>query len=122
MNEVAPSRSPGGDKIVFSDGFLQHGTVGAGSGSFFRQPSFAQSVERGLQNGFARGQPFDAKLGIEAASLCEGSLRAIHIAFQRVGGGEIQVRKPNAKPGVDRLVGSLDCGVEMAEAEFSVRH
>jgi hypothetical protein len=121
LNEVTPSRSPGEDKIVFSDGFLQDGTVGVGSPSFFRQPSFAQSIERGLQNRFAGGQPFDAKLGIEAASLGEGGLRPIYIAFERVGGGKIQVTIENTITGVDRPVGFVDCGVQMAEAEFSVR-
>jgi len=80
-----------------------------------------QRVERGLQNRFVPDQPIDAELGIEAASFGEGGLRLIYLAFQRVGGGEIQVRIENTITGVDRLVGFVDRGVEMAEAEFSVR-
>ncbi len=88
--------------------------------SLLRQSRLAQGVERGLQNRFAPDQPFDAELGIEAASFREGGLRLIYIAFQRVGGGEIQVGIPITPTGVDRLVGFVDRRVEMAEAEFSV--
>ena len=57
--------------------------------SLLRQPRLTQRVERRLQNRFAPDQPFDAELGIEAASFGEGGLRLIYVAFQRVGGGEI---------------------------------
>ena len=88
--------------------------------SLLRQPRLAQRVERGLQKRFAPDQPFDAELGVEAESFGEGGLRLIYIAFQRVGGGEILVSIENTITGVDRLVGFVDRGVEMAEAEFSV--
>jgi len=38
-------------------------------------------------NRFAPDQPFDAELGIKAASFGEGGLRVVYITFQRVGGG-----------------------------------
>jgi hypothetical protein len=97
---------------------IRPGNAG-GLRSLLRQPRLAQRVERGLQNRFAPDQPFDAELGIEAESFGERGRRLIHIAFQPVGGGEIQVRIPVAITGVDRLVGFVDRGVEMAEAELS---
>jgi hypothetical protein len=90
--------------------------------SLLRQPRLAQRVERGLHKRFRPDQPFDAELGIEAASFGEGGLRLIYIAFQREGGGEILVRIERTSTCVDRLVGFVDRGVEMAEAEFSARH
>jgi hypothetical protein len=75
-------------------------------------------VAPGIDIDFAQ---LDGQLWIDVASLCERNLRLIYVAFQRVGGGEIQIRIEKAKTGVDRFLGFVYRGVEMADAEFS-RH
>src|SRR5271166_1013085 len=90
--------------------------------SHLRQSRLAQRVEPGLQVGLAPGQPFDAELGIETASFGQSGLRLVHVAFERVRGGQIEVRVKNLPSRVDRLAAFFDYGVEMTEAEFGVGH
>jgi hypothetical protein len=73
-----------------------------------------------LPKGLALGQPFDAELGIETASFGQSGLRLVHVAFERVPGGQIELRVKNLISCVDRLAAFFDCGVEMTEAEFGV--
>ena len=64
------------------------------------------------------GQPLDREVGIEAASFRQGGLRLIHLACERIGGGQIYVRYKIVGACVDRLLKFVDSGVETPETEF----
>ena len=88
--------------------------------SFFRQPGLAHAFKQGRHIRKTRDHPFDGEFGIEAAGFRQGGLRLVHLACERIGGGQIWVCEETAKAGVDCLVVFVDSGVEMPEAKFCI--
>jgi hypothetical protein len=105
-------------RIAMSEPRARLASRASGSRSFLSQPRLAQAVEQGWQIRRMVGQPLDREVGIEAASFRQGGLRLIHLACERIGGGQIYVRYKIVGACVDRLLKFVDTGVETPETKF----
>src|SRR5271170_379754 len=92
------------------------------SRSLLRQSRFAQSVEGILQHRLVLVEPLDGEVGIKAAGFGHGALSVVHLAFERMGRGQVKVSVKDTISALDCLVTFVDHGVEMSEAEFGVSH
>ena len=66
-----------------------------------------------------RHQPFDRQFGIEPPGFRQGQLPLINLAFERIRGGQIDVRYESTKSGVDCLMVFVDSGIEVTEVKIA---
>ena len=80
------------------------------------------AVERRLQNGLRSISHLTLSLGLRRRASAKAAFASSILPSSAWAAAKFKYGVENAKTGVDRLVGFVDRGVEMAEAEFSVRH
>jgi len=98
---------------------IPHSFDGESPRLLLRQPGLAQAFEqRRYDVPHTLSVPFDGETGIKAKGFRHGGPRLIHLAFERIGGGQICVNVEHSITGVDCLTVFVGSGVKMPEPKF----